>query len=195
MARARTRSVAAERSEPPCIIDASVDAATQISLDESRAAAQQLEEEAARWENGTDGNTKSALVVSLFPKYAPPPVATAAHAPKPASGAAPLPPPSHLSEQQALDEEWGEWHGGHSDGDKWSAFSCPHEGHPPQPALLAVLHELAALHTTAPLPVTPAGVVQTRIRRVGFAEEADHARPPGDPLGVICHAHLPTPRS
>ena len=48
-ARARTtggEQIAAERPEPPCITDASVDAATQISLKASHAAAQKIEEEA-----------------------------------------------------------------------------------------------------------------------------------------------------
>ena len=158
---------------------------------------QALDEEWGEWHGGPDGGTEEAVVASLLPfpagaparllpKYAPPPPVTAhAGAQEPTTGALPPPLAGDLSEQQALDEEWGEWRGGHSDSDEWGDFSSPYEGGPPQPELVALLRELEAFNTTVPPPSMPSELAQTRVRRVGFADALDHARPPGDPFEVM----------
>ena len=76
-------------------------------------------------------------------------------------------PTDMLTEQQALDEDWG----------------------PPlaeaDPLLAGLLRDMAVTAKSHPPSVTSSSLRPSRIRRVGFAEQVDAARPPGEPLDVM----------
>ena len=124
----------------------------------------------ARWTDGTDDRSQTAIILSQR---------------------ALLPPGSPLAAQSATGppaptEAWGDWQGGAGNEDEWGESSAPLDSQSDAPQQLrSLLRELGITAAPPPAPEAPPGTIHTRVRRVGFAELADHSRQPGDPYLVM----------
>ena len=144
--------------------------ALDVLTDESRAHHDESLAADARWADGTDDESQAAIILSqraLRHPGSPPVAQPAVHPPEPT-------------------EAWSDWQGGEDSEDEWGEFSAPFDSQvDAPPPLHQLLRELGIAASATHAPETPRGVTQTRVRRVGFAELADHSRPPGDPQLVM----------
>lgn len=134
--------------------DTAVNTALDMLAHESRAHHDEIRAADARWAQGEDAETETAILLSQ--RLASPP------GDRPAVGE---PDPTETDGDQAdVDDECGG-----SAGD----------------ATLQLLRELGIAASAPCASATPAGVTQTRVRRVGFAEPIDARRTPGVPAKVM----------